>query len=127
MKQASRCVWRPATALIVALTEHRGRLDRACRPPVDAWLCESEMNPGSSPLQPGQSSAGAGDEACVCDEMWPCRCWLSNLRCNPSLCRCINHFALPHNEQNRAATAIYPLISWSDSNLGSLLLVQATG
>uniref|UniRef100_A0A453BJ54 Uncharacterized protein n=1 Tax=Aegilops tauschii subsp. strangulata TaxID=200361 RepID=A0A453BJ54_AEGTS len=36
MKQASRCARRPATALIVALTEHRGRLDRACPPPVDA-------------------------------------------------------------------------------------------
>uniref|UniRef100_A0A453BJ33 Uncharacterized protein n=1 Tax=Aegilops tauschii subsp. strangulata TaxID=200361 RepID=A0A453BJ33_AEGTS len=57
---------------------------------------------------------------CFSSEMWPCRCWLSNLRCNPSL------YSLAH-EQNRAAAAIYPLISWSDSNLGSLLLVQATG
>uniref|UniRef100_N1QTH6 Uncharacterized protein n=1 Tax=Aegilops tauschii TaxID=37682 RepID=N1QTH6_AEGTA len=55
MKQASRHARLPATALIAALTEHRGWLDRACRPPVDAWLCETEMNPASSPLQPGQS------------------------------------------------------------------------
>ncbi|XP_040243257.1 uncharacterized protein [Aegilops tauschii subsp. strangulata] len=50
----------------------------------------------------------------------PCsrRCWLSNLQCNPSLCRCLNHFVLLHNQQNIAAAAIYPLISWSDPNLG---------
>ncbi|XBH80600.1 hypothetical protein VPH35_106311 [Triticum aestivum] len=37
------------------------------------------------------------------------RYWLSNLGCNPSACR--------HNQQNKAATMICPLISWSDSNL----------
>nr|XP_040253878.1 uncharacterized protein LOC109785622 [Aegilops tauschii subsp. strangulata] len=50
MKQARRCARRPATALIVALTEHRGRLDRVCRLSVDSWLCAREMNPSSSPL-----------------------------------------------------------------------------
>ncbi|XP_044361764.1 uncharacterized protein [Triticum aestivum] len=67
MKQASRNARRPATALIIALTEYRGQLDRACRPLVDTWLCEMEMNPGSSPLPPGQSYTDAGDEPCVCD------------------------------------------------------------
>ncbi|XBH55396.1 hypothetical protein VPH35_077492 [Triticum aestivum] len=42
-------------------------------------------------------------------EMFSHRYWLSNLRCNPSLFR--------HNQQNKAATMICPLISWSDSNL----------
>uniref|UniRef100_A0A8R7QTL6 Uncharacterized protein n=1 Tax=Triticum urartu TaxID=4572 RepID=A0A8R7QTL6_TRIUA len=42
-------------------------------------------------------------------EMFSHRYWLSNFGCNPSACR--------HNQQNKAATMICPLISWSDSNL----------
>nr|XP_040253984.1 uncharacterized protein LOC109734452 [Aegilops tauschii subsp. strangulata] len=60
MKQARRCARRPATALIVALTEHRGRLDRACRLSVDNWLCVD----GDEPLV--VASIAARDEPCVC-------------------------------------------------------------
>uniref|UniRef100_A0A8R7TPY5 Uncharacterized protein n=1 Tax=Triticum urartu TaxID=4572 RepID=A0A8R7TPY5_TRIUA len=92
-------------------------LDRAPRParqgmpPAGGHLdVRVGDGPASLPLQPRQSSASA--ETCSR------RCWLSNLQCNPSLCRCLNHFVLLHNPQNIAAAAIYPLISWSDPNLG---------